>query len=229
MQVTIPRRFQGIEGMAQGGHVAGLVSSLLDHEVAISFRSPCPLEVPLVVQEDGEHHRLLHGDLVVLDAEPDDFVPEPLPFVSWAEAEAARAWAETQSWLQNVSTCFSCGSGPESLRVHAGRVNQSGIYASPFVHPPWMANGRYVEHRFLWAPIDCAAGWRVAVGEDARPAVTGRSRVAVHHDVEAGEPLVVVADAEAAWDGRKRRARSAIFAADGTPVATSESLWIAIG
>ena len=225
MRLTIPRKFQGIEGMAQGGHVAGLVSGRLDHEVAVTFRAPCPLDEEL----EFTAGRLVRGDTLILEATPDDSAPEPPPFVAWDEAASARDWAEKQALMQNVSTCFSCGSGPDSLRVHAGGVDGSTLYASPLVHPLWTGPAGVVEHRFLWAPIDCAAGWRVAIGPGARPAVTGRLRVRVHADVRPGDRLVVVADAQPDWDGRKKRARSAIYTEDGSLVAASESLWIAVG
>jgi hypothetical protein len=53
--------------------------------------------------------------------------------------------------------------------------------------------------------------------------------VRVHADVRPGDRLVVVADAQPDWDGRKKRARSAIYTEDGSLVAASESLWIAVG
>lgn len=212
--------------MAQGGHIAGLVADRLDHEVAVTFRAPCPLDEELSL--DLIAGRLVHGDTVILETTPDDTAPKPPAFVAWDAAVAARNWAEEQPSMQNVSTCFSCGSGPHSLRVHAGRVDGTTLYASPLVHPRWTGPNGLVEHRFLWAPIDCAAGWRVAIGPGARPAVTGRLRVRVHRDVQPGDRLIVVADAEPGWDGRKKRARSAIYTEDGSLVAASESLWIAV-
>lgn len=222
MEVVIERRFQGIEGMAQGGHVAGLVASLLGGDLAVSFRSPCPLDTPLHL--DGT--RLLHGDTVVLEAEPAGELPEPPPFVHPEEAEEARQRVESTTHVQAISTCFSCGTGPDSFRVHAGPVDGVRWYASPVTHPRWTGPGNVVEHRFLWAPIDCAAGWRVSVGD--RPAVTARLQVTVHADVAPGTPLVVVADADPDWDGRKRAARSAIYTSDGGLVASSGSLWVAL-
>lgn len=228
MQITVESRFQGIEGMAQGGHLAGMVAASLEDDVAIAFRAPCPLETPLTLEGVNGHHQLLWGDTVVLEADPDDSTPTPPPFVAWEAAVVARNWAEDQAHVQAVTTCFSCGSGPDTLRVHAGKVNGTTLYASPLVLPAWTANDGRVEHRFLWAPIDCAAGWRVSMGEGSRPALTGRLRVVVHKDVSPDEPLVVVADADADWNGRKRTARSAIYRVNGSLVASSESLWIAL-
>ncbi|HSJ27770.1 MAG TPA: hypothetical protein VLB67_06120 [Acidimicrobiia bacterium] len=231
MQISVPRRFQGIEGMAQGGHLAGLVAERLPGPVTVSFRAPCPLETTLeVVMADGAA-RVSHDTTLILEAAPDPSpFGHPPPAVTWEEAEAARRWAESQTPGQVISTCFSCGTGSDSLRVHAGRVTGTDLYASPLVFPEWTAPQGSVSQRFLWAPIDCAAGWRVSVGDDpARPAVTGRLRVQIHQEVVPGEPLVVVAAADPSWQGRKRRARSAIRRTDGSLVASSESLWIALG
>ena len=228
MRLTIPRQFQGIEGMAQGGHVAGLVASELGLDVAVTFRAPCPLETPLTLKSTSQGYFLTDGDTVILEAIEDNSSPLPPEAAPLAVAEDARRWAETQSTSVNISTCFSCGTGPGTLRVHAGRVEGSSVYSSPLTYPAWAGTLGTVEHRFLWAPIDCAAGWRVTVDEWSRPAVTGRLRVKVHVDVEPGEPLVVVADADNEWRGRKRIARSAIYGTDGTLIASSESLWIAL-
>lgn len=228
MQITVGNRFQGIEGMAQGGHLAGMVASAIGDDIAITFRSPCPLETPLTLDRVEGRHQLLWGDTVVLEADPDDSTPTPPAFVDWDEAVVARNWAEDQSHIQAVTTCFSCGTGPDTLRVHAGKVDGTPLYASPLVLPSWTATDGLVEHRFLWAPIDCAAGWRVSMGEGSRPALTGSLRVTAHNDVSPNERLVVVADADPDWDGRKRTARSAIYRVDGSLVAASESLWIAL-
>lgn len=215
--------------MAQGGHLAGLVASHVGHEVAVTFRAPCPLDVPLTLVANGAGHTLLHEETVVLEAAADHSTPSPPPFVPWEVAEEARDWAEAQPSIDRVGTCFSCGSGTGSLRVHAGSVAGSSLYASPLRPPEWAAPDGRVAQRFLWAPIDCAAGWRVTLGEGGRLAVTGRLRVQVHDDVSPGDRLVVVADAAPEWTGRKRGARSAIYRDDGTLVASSESLWIAVG
>ncbi|MEX2425108.1 MAG: hypothetical protein WD990_14150 [Acidimicrobiia bacterium] len=224
MQITVPRRFQGIDGIAQGGHVAGLVAGHLDIPVAITFRNPCPLDRPLDLI-DGT---LLDDATVILEAGPAGDIADAPDFVPWDDAVRAREWAERQPSIPRVSHCFSCGSAPDSLQVHAGRVDGTSIYATPLVHPPWTAAEGTIEHRFLWAPIDCAAGWRVSLDDQSRPAVTGRLQVAVHANVEAGTRLVVVADADPEWTGRKRNARSAIYRDDGQLVASAESLWIAL-
>ena len=75
--------------------------------------------------------------------------------------------------------------------------------------------------------VDCAPGYPVAFGNpEPRFAFTGWITVDVRSEIEPGQPAIVVATA-APWDGRKRFAKSALWTADGTLVALSESLWIA--
>ncbi|MFP5331976.1 MAG: PaaI family thioesterase [Acidimicrobiia bacterium] len=228
MQITIPRRFQGIEGIAQGGHLAGLVAQTLDAEIAVRFRRPCPLDTPLTLDAGGAGHVLRDGEATILEVAGDDRRPNPPPPVSLEQAEMGRQWAERQPFAQNIRTCFSCGDSSHSFGVHAGLVDGAAIAATPFTYPTWTVSGGRVEPRFVWAPIDCAAGWRVALGEDGRPAVTGQLRVSIVSPPLAGEPLIAVAAAEQ-WEGRTRAARSAIYRPDGELVASADSIWVAVG
>lgn len=229
MQIVIPRRFQGIQGMAQGGHLAGLVSQTVGYEITVRFRRPCPLETPLELASDGDGHMLRHGDTTILEASAThDPVPSVPPPVTTEEAEEGRRWAESQAFAQNIRTCFSCGDSSHSLRVHAGLIDGSELAASPFSYPEWMAPDGAVEPRFVWAPIDCAAGWRVSLGPNSRPAVTGGLRVAITELPRPGEPLIAVASADD-WTGRTRSARSAIYRENGSLVAAADSIWVAVG
>ncbi len=58
--------------------------------------------------------------------------------------------------------------------------------------------------------------------------MTGSLAVEIVAAPEPGTDLVVVAEADPEWDGRRRRARSAIHTGDGALVARSESVWIAL-
>lgn len=229
MQITIPRRFEGFEGIAQGGHLAGLVAQTLQADIAVRFRHPCPLDTPLDLSDNGGGHVLTHGDTTILETSvADDHLPTAPPAVTMHDAEEGRRWAEDQAFAQNVRNCFTCGDSSHSLRVHAGLIDGSDLAASPFTYPEWMAPDGIVEPRFVWAPIDCAAGWRVLLGPDSRPSVTGGLRVTIAELPRPGQPLIVVASA-GDWTGRTRSARSAIYREDGSLVAASESLWVAIG
>ncbi|MEX2655486.1 MAG: hypothetical protein WD532_10730 [Acidimicrobiia bacterium] len=229
MQITIPRRFEGIEGMAQGGHLAGLVAQTLEADIAVRFRRPCPLDTPLELEANGDGHVLTHGDTTILEASvADDHLPAAPPPVTMRDAEEGRRWAEDQAFAQNIRTCFSCGDSSHSLKVHAGLIDGSDLAASPFTYPEWMAPDGVVEPRFVWAPIDCAAGWRVSLGPNSRPAVTGGLRVTITDLPRPGEPLIAVASA-GDWTGRTRSARSAIYREDGGLIAAAESIWVAIG
>ncbi|MDX1448266.1 MAG: hypothetical protein R3246_04300 [Acidimicrobiia bacterium] len=228
MQITIEPRFQGIEGMAQGGHLAGLISQMSGRELTVRFRRPCPLGRTLDLIEADGVVRLMDGDLVVLEGWTADPVADPPPPVSLDAAQDGRRWAESQAFAQRITTCFSCGDSAHSFGVHAGRIEGTDLAATPFSYPEWTAPEGLVESRFLWAPIDCAAGWRVTLGDTGRPAVTGELRVQVHERPRPGETLIAGATADE-WTGRTRRARSGIYRPDGQLLAASESVWVAVG
>ncbi|HEY5685354.1 MAG TPA: hypothetical protein VIY70_08290 [Acidimicrobiia bacterium] len=225
--ISIDPRFQGISGIGQGGHFAGLLAERRRAGTRVWFRAPIPLGRRLNLDERGATLVVRDGATEIALAENASVEADPPPFVSLAAAEKGRSWAVGRH-LPRVEGCFSCGMGPESLRIHAGRVDEE-LYATPYTPPAWTAgpDGTVLD-RFLWAPIDCAAGWRVSLDEPQRPAVTGWLTAEIATAVTPGTPLVVVATAEDGWTGRKRMASSAVYTGDGTLVAKSESLWIAL-
>jgi hypothetical protein len=225
--LTIDSRFQGIRGIGQGGHFAGLLAEQRSRPTRVWFRAPIPLDHPLRVDDRDSKLVVSHGETEIAHAEDATVESAPPDAVSLDQAERGRRWAVGRHFAR-VESCFSCGMGPESLRVHAGKVG-TGPFATPFTPPLWTAGPHgTVRDRFLWAPLDCAAGWRVSLDEPRRLAVTGWLSAEVVAPVGPGTPLVVVADADGAWSGRKRMARSAIYTADGALVARAESLWISV-
>jgi hypothetical protein len=145
--------------------------------------------------------------------EPD--VPEP---VSLAEAAAAsRRYAGFRAHA--YPTCFTCGPArDDGLRVFAGPVEgRDGVVASP-----WTPDEARPE--IVWAALDCPSGW--AVDDFQREGVLlGRMAAHIEGAVAVGEPHVVVG-----WrigeEGRKRYAGSALYSANGKPLAWARSTWI---
>lgn len=225
---TISSRFEGIAGIGQGGHLAGILAEELGSVTRVDFRSPIPLEHPLSTTTDKTGIVVWDGDTRIAEAAPSSVTSTPPPPVTTEQAERARRWA-VDRFVDRVRTCFSCGSRPDSLGVHAGRVDGTDLFATPYTPPAWTSDHEGdVRHRFLWAPLDCAAGWRVALDAHRRLAVTGWLTVEIFERVPAGAPLVVVADADDGWNERKRHARSALYSDDGRLLAASESLWISV-
>lgn len=225
--ISIDPRFQGISGIGQGGHFAGLLAERRRAPTRVWFRAPIPLGRNMSLDEREETLVVRDGPTEIALAENAAVQTDPPPAVSLDEADQGRRWALRRRILR-AEGCFSCGMGPESFRVHAGRV-RGGLFATPYTPPPWTAGPEgTVSDRFLWAALDCAAGWTVSLDGPTTPAVTGWLAAEIATAVAPGTPLVVVAAAEDGWTGRKRMASSAAYTGDGTLVAKADSLWIAV-
>ncbi len=131
--------------------------------------------------------------------------------------------------------CFSCGTHEESMKVHAGLLDDgSGRFATDWTPPAWIADeaGR-VDDAAIWTALDCSQGFYVSRHPaDVLPAVTVRYAVEVIGEVWAGEHYAVVAFEgrwSRGWDGRKKGAGACLFDESGELVASSESLWVADG
>lgn len=226
MKLTIPQRFQGLEGIGQGGYLGGLLSELEASSLVVSYRSPIPLDIPLEIHRNDGHLRVTAEDRLIVEAAHGRAMADPPAPVDLDAAELARNRAEAID-PPIITTCFSCGTQPEGFRIHAGPVD-SGSFATPFAPPAWTAPSGTVQSRFIWAPLDCAAGWRVSLADDGKPAVTGSLVVEQLRDIEPEQTYVIVADTAGPWEGRKRRATSALYTADGELAARADSLWIAV-
>ena len=231
--LTIARRFRGPRTSANGGYAAGLLAQALrlqggDGEahgdeaqgVEVTLRLPPPLERPLTVTRDGERVVLLDGDALVAEARRGD--PAVAPPVPPTFAEAAEAAGSAGGWGAPVfDECFVCGSRPEKdgLEIHAGLVPGHGH----LVATTWIA--REVRPEIVWAAIDCPGAYALRGAGRGEP-VLARITARIDRVPEEGEPCVV-----AGWpldeDGRKRHAATALYGADGAPVAVSRQLWIA--
>ncbi|HEX2112635.1 MAG TPA: hypothetical protein VHF67_13900 [Gaiellaceae bacterium] len=217
--ITIPERFNGPPGSANGGYACGLVAALVDGDAEVTLRSPPPLATPITVERAGARVTVRDGETLVAEAEPVALeldVPSP---VSLAAAEAARPrYAGFRHHA--YATCFVCG--PE-------RGDGLGIFAGPvegreLVAAPWAPPTGHVADEIVWAALDCPSGW--AVDEFSREGVLlGRLAARLVGAVVGGEPHVVVG-----WpigeEGRKRYAGSAIFTAAGELRAYARSTWL---
>jgi hypothetical protein len=213
VQVIIPARYNGPPGSANGGYTCGLVAGLLGGAAEVTLRRPPPLDRPL--RWDGE--RLWDGEELVAEgarAELELEVPAPVSLV-----EAEQAAGRYAGFAEHAfPTCFVCG--PErhdGLRIFAGPVEGRDLVAAP-----WMPDESSPE--LAWAALDCPGAF--AVGFDGRgEVVLGRLAARVDRVPTAGEPHVVVG-----WplgeDGRKLYAGTAVFTADGEPIARARATWI---
>lgn len=225
-RIVVDGRFCGVAGMGQGGYLAGLVAGRHPQAFQVDFRNPIPLDAEMHVEHTPKGIRLIHDDKPIVEGRPGDSVTRVPGFVALAEAERARERAEANS-LPIVGTCFSCGTRADSLRVHAGPA-EDGLFATPYTPPAWTAPDGVVEPPFVWAPLDCAAGWCLAWDPPRPRAVTGMLTLEILSDVLPERDYVVVAESDGPWRTRTRRAWSALYTAEGELVARSESLWVAL-
>ena len=233
--LRIGGRFQGPTGSGQGGWTAHRFTAGIDMPVTTAMRAPVPLETDLsIVQVDGEW-RLIDPTasdpvtiMVARPWDPDFADTEP---VAVHDAVAARTRFSELVADHPVPYCFSCGTQHDSMNVHAGPLGD-GRFATDWSPPPWaVSDSGIVDVGTLWAAIDCAAAWYAAYSREPKSPVTAQFAVEVIGPIEPDVTYSLVSwsgNHPDEWDGRKRHAASAAFSPDGTCVARSVSLWIAI-
>jgi hypothetical protein len=228
--VTIPARFNGPPGSANGGYTCGVVAGLLGAEVAeVSLRAPPPLECPLAVARTDERVEVRDGDELVAEAAFAELqldAPDPLP------PQEARAVSEAgrESWAAHhpFPTCVVCGperDAGDGLRVFPGPLGD-GRFAAVWTPDDSVGDGAgHVRPECVWAGLDCPTSAPVANFAEGAPVVLARLTARIDHPVAIGEPHAIVS-----WplgvDGRKRHAAAALFDADGRMLAESRALWI---
>jgi hypothetical protein len=228
--LTIPARFSGPPGSANGGITCGLVAGLVGaEEVGVSLRSPPPLERPLSVARDGDRVELRDGDLLVAEGAPDELrleVPDPVS----PDDAAAASEAGHERWTARhpFPTCLVCGPGRrpgDGLRLFPGPL-RDGTYAARWTPAKSLDDGAgKVRPEFVWAALDCPTSAPVANFGVGPPLVLARLTARLGCPVRVGEPHAVVA-----WplsvDGRKRQAAAALFDSQGRLLSASRALWV---
>ncbi|MBW3593675.1 MAG: hypothetical protein KY396_08260 [Actinobacteria bacterium] len=217
--LVIPQRFNGPPESANGGYAAGAVATFLGADAEVTLRHPPPLERPLEVARSDSGIEVRDGETLVASAERVEWeleLPEP---VSLAEAEAARkryAGFEHHAY----GTCFTCGPDrADGLAIFPGPVTGRELVAAPWVPP-----AEDMPPEIVWAALDCPSGWAIDTF-NREGVLLGRIAARIVGTVETGVPYAVVGWGRGA-EGRRREAGSAIFTAEGEPVAYARSTWI---
>jgi hypothetical protein len=225
--------FQGPTESGQGGWTAHRLATAIGEPVTVAIRRAIPLDIDMTIiaVDDGWHLvDPAQPSEPVLIATRSDLIFADTTAVSINSAADAR----TRFPLHNehpVPECFSCGTNADSMRVHSGPL-ADGRWATDWTVPDWAVNAAgTVDEGALWAAIDCAQAWYAGNAGGRRHSVTVQLAVEVLEPLEPGVTYSLGAwngtyDTE--WDGRKRGAGGAVFAANGTCVARSSSFWIAI-
>ncbi|MGV9302778.1 hypothetical protein [Nonomuraea sp. NPDC003727] len=232
--LTVPERFRGPAGIANGGWISGTVAEALNglsSAVEVTLHAPTPLETEVRLEHVANSASLHHDGKLLVEAIP---VAEHLTgpgFVPFNEA--ARAEAGFAGWQGHAfPECFACGlrEPGDGLRVFPGPVDGADAGEGRLVAAGWRvpftvtdADGA-VPVSVVGAVLDCVTGW--AHFEPGESALLGRLTLQVNRRVYPGGTYSVVARATGR-EGRKLFGESAIYEVDGTPVAAAKATWIA--
>jgi hypothetical protein len=228
--LTIPARFNGPPGSANGGYTCGLLAGMLEAEVAeVSLRAPPPLERPLEIVRAARQLELRDGETLVASATPAELELDAPASVSPADARAASK-AGLKEWTARhpFPTCVVCGPDRDpcdGMRLFPGSLGD-GRYAAEWTPDRSLGAGRDpVPPECVWAALDCPTSAPVANFGEGPPMVLARLSARLDHPVLVGEPHAIVS-----WplevDGRKRHAAAALFDAEGRLLCASRALWI---
>jgi hypothetical protein len=230
--LTIPARFNGPPGSANGGYTCGRVAQLVGaEEVEVSLRAPPPLERPLEVVRDGERVELRDGDTLVAEGGSTELlmdVPEPLPRDEVAEAE--EAGREVWTAKHPFPSCVVCGPDRErgdGMRIFPAELpGREGLYGACWTPGQEDGDGDgWVRPELVWAALDCPTSAPVANFGEGPPMVLAALAARLGCAVRVGEPHTILS-----WglevDGRKRRAAAALYDSDGILTCASRALWI---
>lgn len=230
LEIVIPGRFNGPPTSGHGGYVAGAIADALGETVEVTLRRPPPLDHPLqVVETESGAWELRDGDETVCEVcacpplECD--IPQAPTLAEAGDAVVNGSPFDNNPW----NGCFVCGHGRapgDGLRIFAGKLADGRGTAAPWTPDPGTGdeNGA-VRPEFIWSALDCPGG--AAVAPEGRQVLLGRYRVRQIAAVRCGEPHVVMG-----WridgEGRKWRAGTAIYDAQGDVKAFAEALWIVL-
>ena len=235
--IRIPVERQGQTGMGQGGYGCWRLQHEIGEPVTTALRKPLPLDTDLVVREHRSDDDQLRWTLIA-PASPDEPILDARPWtpdvpdtaaVPIAAAAEARAHSNVAGDDHPAPHCLSCGTGERTLAVHAGALSD-GRWATPLRLPEWTLIDGEVDQSWVWMAIDCGCGWFTSMsGNSPGRGVTVQYAVDVIAPLEPETDYSLVmwpGDYAPDWDGRKRGATAAIFAADGSCMARSRSFWV---
>jgi acyl-coenzyme A thioesterase PaaI-like protein len=235
--LTVPKRFRGPEGTANGGWIAGTLANSLtgaghSSPVEVTLHKPVPLETRLGVAHVGNAVALCEGDAHLVEAIPVAQTLTPPPFVPFIDAARAEAGFAGLS-RHPMAGCFACGlrEPGDGLRIFPGPIEDTGLVAAGWRVPVGVTDeDGVVPDSVIWAALDCVTGWvNFEGGEDGgqpvESALLGRLTAQVYRRVYPLGTYSVVARA-AGREGRKLFGESAVYEVDGTLVAAARATWI---
>lgn len=226
-EITVTATHQGIQGIAHGDYLAGLLAQRHGQTLQVTLRKPPPLDTALLLDDD-----LTLWDTagsLIMEAGPTE-VESDLPMVSTVEAGGHPPHPRFQR--HPYPLCFVCGtertdgfglrfSAPDNQGRTLGVWTPSG---------PLVPADELVPVALVWAVVDCLSAWSFADhwGDPAWwPAVTGQMAVELLGPVRRDRPHAVVGRT-AGRQGRRIRVEAAIADAEGSVRARAETTWITV-
>lgn len=223
MTITLPRRFCGPPGSANGGYTAGTLARHVSGAAEVTLRRPPPLDRPLTLERETERVLLRDGDGLIAEASGttvDVHVPRPVDIETAGAAGLSSPFRDVA--IHPFPTCFTCG--PErdqgdGLRLFAGRVPGTDWFAVPWTPTE-------ISDEIVWAALDCPSSAVIYLEDDHPPPhVLGRIAARVDQQPEPGKPHVIMS-----WllerDGRKVLSASAIYDPAARLCAVARATWI---
>lgn len=217
--VVIDRVFQGPDGIANGGYLAGRFGG--PGPTRVVLRGPVPVERPVEAVRTDLGLTLVDGATTLMSASRCELTDPVERTMSSFDVDRLPGPADLDA--HPFPSCFVCGpANAAGLRIVFKRT--SGGVAANFTLPR-TGSGQPAAHVSVAGALDCSSGWAsYAPGEAG---VLGTFDFAVLGSPTPGELLTVVAE-RGERDGRKRFARSSVFDSTGGLVGSASATWIDI-
>lgn len=200
----------------------------MEGDCRVRLSRPPPLETDLSLVADAGSVLLRHGEKEVASARPCDPPPPPPPALPLEEARR-RSHRYRGFDSHAFGSCFVCGPdrpAGDGLRIFPGAGADGTVACTWRPAPDLAGEDGTVRLRYVWAALDCPSGWAY-LHPGGRVAVLGEFAVHRAAAVPVGEELVI-AGRSVGDRGRKHFCASALYTADGMPLAWSDATWIDI-
>jgi hypothetical protein len=228
--LTIPAFFNGPPTSGNGGYTCGLVAELVGAEiVAVSLRSPPPLDTALEVARDDDRVTIHDGDTLVAEGAPGELlvdVPDAVPAsdVAAAVEQGRERWAKDHPF----PTCVVCGPAREDGFgiTPAALPGRDGLFGSHWTPDESSDDGSgCVRRELVWAAMDCPTSAPVANFGEGPAMVLAGLTARLGCPLRVGEPHTIVS-----WaldeEGRKHWSAAALYDSDGILTCAARALWI---
>ena len=225
-KIIIDAKYCGPPGLGNGGYVAGMLSNHVGYDCEVMLKKPTPLGRELrLINKDGGLELMEGSDLLASVSKTTVNLATPPP-ISIERATMASKQFIGHRGKHPFPNCFVCGPArPKGLRIFVGQVDNTGIYAAPWVPHEYLAKSDLrVRTEFVWAALDCPGAFAIW-GTQPAPTLLGKIKCKIIRPPQASEPCVIQA-----WhiesQGRKHRCGTAIFDEQGNTIALADALWI---